>query len=257
MANKNKYKLVSDFLIEHAQGISSKELADLVNQKYGTQFTTAEMQAFKKARKITSGARGGYSNTFPREVAEYIKKNYKGVGYKQQVVALKEKFGRDYTSQQIKSFYKNHNLDSGLTGHFQRGIEPHNKGKKVGSHPNSIATQFKKGGKPHNTLPVGSEVVRTDGYHQTKIAEPDIWKLTHLLVWENTYGEIPEGMLVEFKDGNRDNTTLENLFMVSKAEHIEMNRKHNALRSQVPELTEIGATVAKIRVKARKRNSRK
>ena len=39
MANKNKYKKEEAFIIAHAAGISSKELADLVNKEYGTAYT--------------------------------------------------------------------------------------------------------------------------------------------------------------------------------------------------------------------------
>lgn len=253
MANKNKYKQVETFLIANAVGRTSQELAELVNREYGTSFTKEEMQQFKKARKIKSGARVKYSDTFPEEVAEYIKANYVGIGHKQQAENIKKKFGKEYTPQQIKSFYANNGLNSGLTGHFIPGQPSHNKGKKCKTVGNMAKTQFKKGNRPHNALPVGTEIVRTDGYHQTKIAEPDVWKLTHLLVWEENYGEIPEGMLIEFKDCNRDNVSLSNLFMVSRAEHAEMNRNNCALRSQIPELTEVGSVVARVRVKAREK----
>ena len=251
MGNKNKYRKVEGFLVKHAAGISSRELAELVNREYGTRFTTADMQQFKKARKIKSGVRGGYSDLFPKEIAEYIKANYEGIGHKQQAENLRQKFGKEYTPGQIKSFYANHNLNSGLTGRFEPGQESWNKGKQMGSHPNSVATQFKKGSKPHNTLKVGDEVIRMDGYHKTKIAEPNTWRLTHLLVWEQAYGEIPEGMYVEFKDGNRDNIAPDNLFLLSKPEHLEMNR--SALRSVIPEYTEAGAAIAKLRCAARER----
>lgn len=259
MANKNKYKKVEGFLIENAIGRTSQELADLVNGKYGTEYTKEEMQAFKKARKIKSGAKVKYSETFPEEIAEYIKKNYIGIGHKRQTEILKEKFGREYTSQQIKAFYKNHKLNSGLTGYFLPGHEPLNKGKPGKTTGNMAKTQFKKGNRPHNTVEVGTEVIRSDGYHATKIAEPNKWRLTHNLLWEEVYGDMPEGMMIDFKDGNRDNITISNLIMVSKAEHLEMNRNGCALRSQIPELTEIGATVAKIRVKAarKKQNGKK
>lgn len=254
MGNKNKYKQVEEFLIQHAVGISSAELAELVNRDYGTQFSAKEMQQFKKARKITSGVRGGYSETFPKEIADFIKSNYVGIGHRQQADIIRDLFGKEYTPQQIKSFYKNHNLNSGLTGRFQKGQVPVNKGKKVGSHPNSVSTQFKKGDRPHNTLEVGDEVTRTDRYHQTKIAEPNIWRLTHLLVWEKTYGEIPEGMYVEFKDGDRDNLNSENLFLLTKKEHLEMNRR--GLRSSIPEYTEAGAMVVRVRCRARERKKK-
>lgn len=251
MANKNKYKKEEAFIIAHAAGISSKELADLVNKEYGTAYTPEEMQNFKKARKIKSGHRGTYNRLFPREIEEYIKNNYKGVGRKQQAENIRRIFGAEYTPMQIKCFYRKHGLNCGITGHFEPGHVPANKGKKGKTTGRMAETQFKPGNKPHNTEPVGTVVTRSDGYKQKKIAEPNVWRLLHLLVWEEYYGPVPEGMYVEFKDTNRGNTDINNLFLATPQEHVEMNRHNSAGRSHIPELTQVGHTVAKLRIAAR------
>lgn len=257
MSNKNKYKLVEQFLIKNVVGRSSAELAELVNKEYGTAFTSKEMQQFKKARKITAGKYTRYSDTFPREVAEYIKANHKGVGHKQQAENLRCIFGREYTVAQIKGFYRNNRLNSGLTGRFEPGHIPANKGKHVETKGRMAETQFKKGNKPHNLEPVGTTVVRTDGYLRTKIAEPNVWKLTHLIEWEKHYGPKPEDMLLEFRDGDRHNCSIDNLRLVTKQEHVEMNRNNSALRSRVPELSDAGYKVAQIRIAAREHRKTK
>lgn len=150
--------------------------------------------------------------------------------------------------QQIRSFYRNRHLDSELKGNlFVRGQESHNKGKKMPPHvyEKAKATMFKKGNRPHNAVPIGTEVIRDDGYHQTKVGEPNKWILTHILIWQQAYGDVPEGCLVSFKDGNRDHIELSNLFMETRAEHADMNRL--GLRSSIPEYTEAGLNVAKLR----------
>ena len=251
MGNKNKYKKEEAFIIAHAEGVSSRELADLVNAEYGTSYTPEEMQQFKHNRKIKSGYRGNFDPVFPKEVEKYIKSHYIGVSRKEQVENIRREFGIEYTPNQIKRFNATHGLNSGLTGRFELGHISHNKGKHTPTVGRMAETQFKKGNRPHNAEPVGTIVTRDDGYKQKKVAEPNKWRLLHLLVWEERYGKIPEGMNVEFKDRNRGNTDINNLFLVTRQEHIEMNRNNSALRSNMPEYTEVGHTVAKVRIAAR------
>ena len=48
----------------------------------------------------------------------------------------------------------------------------------------------------------GTEVMTTDGYLKIKIAEPNVWRFKHIIEWEKYHGEVPEGMLISFKDGD-------------------------------------------------------
>jgi hypothetical protein len=41
----------------------------------------------------------------------------------------------------------------------------------------------------------------------------------HRYVWEKAYGEIPSGMVIHHKDGDRGNYSLDNLEMISKSDH--------------------------------------
>lgn len=193
-----------------------------------------------------------YTDLFPKEICEYIKAHYKGTGYQEMADILKQEFGREYTKGQIRSFYRNRHLDSGLKGNLEKG-RGWNRGKKMSPehYEKSKGTMFKKGNRPHNAVPVGTEVIRDDGYHQTKIAEPNKWILTHILIWQQAYGEVPKGHHISFKDGNRDHIELSNLFLETKQEHLEMNRR--GLRSTIPEITETGHNIAKLNVAISKR----
>ena len=76
------------------------------------------------------------------------------------------------------------------------------------------------------------------------------WKLKHRLNWEKVHGEIPKGRKIIFLDGNRLNCDVNNLAMVTHAEHVEMQRRN--LRSEHPEMTETGVLIAKINVQVEK-----
>lgn len=121
---------------------------------------------------------------------------------------------------------------------FKKGHVPTNKGLK-GYHPNSNKqaierqkkTQFTKGHIPHNHKPVGSERISRDGYLEVKVAEPRRWELKHRIVWRQHYGNIPHGYNIQFKDGNRMNVTIENLYMISRSEQLNTQ---NSLRAKYP-----------------------
>lgn len=112
---------------------------------------------------------------WPESINQFIKENYLGTGHQAMADKINKRFGTQYTKAQIKNFYSRHKLNSGLTGHFKKGHVPANKGKKLSpeNYKKVEKTMFKKGDKPHNILPVGSVIMRSDGYLAKKIAEPN------------------------------------------------------------------------------------
>ena len=156
---------------------------------------------------------------------------------------------------QVKGYYGNHKLNSGTTGHFEKGHISHNKGKKGLRYAGSEKGWFQNGHEPHNTDPVGTVCKKADGYFWVKLddkpgAKIKNWKQLPIHVWEKVNGPVPEGHFVIFKDGNVENVTLENLMLVSRAENAVMNRW--GLRYNAPELTEAGVTIARIKLASAK-----
>lgn len=88
------------------------------------------------------------------------------------------------------------------------------------------ATRFKKGSTPHNHRPVGSERIDKDGYIMVKVSEPRKWKLKHRVIWEGSNGPIPKGANIQFKDGNRKNIHLENLYLITREDQMNQNTIH-------------------------------
>ena len=152
------------------------------------------------------------------------------------------KFEYQIDTKKLRETLKNHKISTGLTGRFEKGITPHNKGKKFPGTSNK--TTFRKGATPHNKMKVGEDAITTDGYVKTKIAEPDVWEYKHKLIWTEAHGPIPEKHSIIFADGNKLNLSIDNLLLVSKAELLMLNRKK--LISENSELTKTGLNVVKV-----------
>ena len=179
---------------------------------------------------------------------DFIREVTPGRHYHEIVEMFNKKFERQIDAKKLKCTLRNHNISTGLTGRFEKGITPYNKGKKYPGTGNK--TTFRKGATPHNKMKVGEDTITTDGYVKTKIAEPDVWEYKHKLMWKEKNGPIPEGHSVIFADGNRMNLDIDNLLLVSKAELLMLNRKK--LISENSELTKTGLNVVKVMNKIHK-----
>jgi len=193
---------------------------------------------------------------YTSEQIEFIKQNVAGRGNAELTELFNKHFNLELGVNQIKGFKKNHKLSSGLTGHFPKGNVPFNKGRKGISYEGMKATQFKKGHKPWNYKPVGSERVNGDDYVDIKIADPNKWKGKHILIWEAANGPVPKGYAIIFGDGNKRNFNLDNLLLVSRKQLVRLNQKN--LISDDAELTKTGIIIADIfnRIGERKRSKK-
>jgi hypothetical protein len=227
--------------------MTTKALVALVNENFSTDFTVGKMQSYKKNHKLKSGIGQGIpadtpTKLYPVEVREFIRNNYIGVGHQGMADLLNQKFGTNYTKGQMKAIYSRFKLNSGRTGRFPKGIVPANKGIK-GTHV-SPETEFKKGHKPRNQMPVGTEILRVDGYVYVKIAEPNKWRQKHVLIWEAANGPKPKDNRILFGDGDRLNFDLDNLILVTPAQMVRLNQRH--LIQNDADLTRTGLQVVDI-----------
>lgn len=136
---------------------------------------------------------------------------------------------------------------------FKKGHVPANKGlRRPGwSAGRMHETQFKKGQKSQNWLPIGTEVVKSDGYLYRKLTDtgypPRDWRQVHRLLWEEHYGPIPDGYHVRFIDGDRRNVTIGNLCLVSRADLAAINRMWNRYPYELAHAIQLrGALIRKI-----------
>lgn len=249
-------KEVHQFIAQNVEGRTTKELVELVNARFGPIFTEGKMKSYKANHKLKSGTPCGLpagrpTELYPEEIRKFIEQNHAGVGPKDMAELLNKTFGTNYTQAQMKSYYGNHDINSGLTGHFRKGHTPPNKGQKGYHSPGSEKGWFQKGHDPVNHKPVGSERVDVDGYTLIKTAEPNIWTPKHKVIWEAANGKVPEGHVLTFLDGDKGNITLDNLALITMAESLEITR--SGLRSSNPEFTKTGILIAKVKITRSKR----
>ncbi len=109
-------------------------------------------------------------------------------------------------------------------GRFVKGSQSWNKGMK-GLH-SSPKTEFKKGqfvGKENPSWKGGVQKVKNDCTHLWIGANQRARRPRK--VYEEHFGEIPEGFVIYHRDGNKNNDLIENLIAISRVELIILNRK--------------------------------
>lgn len=263
---------VHKYVRENSPILKDRDLAKECNKIFGTSFSASSMKAFRNNHKYYNDRKKyrkeiywKYQTRYPEGMYEFIRDNSKGVSSAKMAEMCNEKFKMNWTESGMKQFRKKHGIQSGLTGQYNKGGKSWNKGKKQTEFisPEGIerskATRFKKGQKATNELPVGAIVKNKDGYvlrkKQLTGKQNERWEFLHRAVWEEHNGPIPKGMVITFKDGNKENCDISNLMMITQAENGMMTRR--GLRTSNPELTEAGLNVARLknRIKEIKRVS--
>lgn len=263
---------IEPFVREHSKVLRDADLAELVNENFGTHFTKDSMKAYRGNHKIRNDLGHGLTSEeyearhYPQGMLAYIRDNSWNVSSKDMAERVNEKFGTSFTPTGMKQFRQRHGIKSGLTGWFRKGHPPGNKGKRMEefASPEAIArsakTRFKPGHRPKNELPVGTVRKTKDGYLIRKISmtgtQWERWEFIHRRVWEDHNGPIPDGMYITFKDGNKENCSIENLMLITKAENQAMMRK--GLRCEDPDITEAGLAMVRLEnaVKDREKKER-
>ena len=219
---------VLEFIKEQVIGRTGRtnlELANLVNERFGTEFTASKMASYKCYHKICQPSK------YPEGMENYIRRIAAGKTAVELAEAVSRQFGIEFSVSQCKAYKKNHGIVTGVDCRFQKGHVP------------------------ANHMEVGEYTHTTDGYLMQKVKEDGTqrkrFELMHRKVWEEHYGEIPEGKKVSFLDGNKDNCDIANLVLIDNRENLELNRSH--LRFAEAELTQVGVSIAKVRVAARRK----
>jgi len=159
---------------------------------------------------------------FTPEFAQFIRENYIGRSNQELADEYNVIYRTYYTREQVNNYKSRSKLNSGITG------------------------RFKKGHIPKNHLPVGSEIVTYDGYTRCKVAEPNLWRAKHHILYEKYHGiKIPNDKIVIFLDENRSNFDCDNLALITRDENRILNYNH--LRFNDKDLTKTGLSIAKLK----------
>lgn len=136
-------------------------------------------------------------------------------------------------------------------GVFQKGIIPHNKGKKMSSdvYKKVSKTFYKKGNEPHNTKYDGCLSYRKESdtlnYWYIRLSKSK-WVLLQRYVYEQYYNvKLKSNQIVRFKDGNTSNLSIENLELISRTKNLLLNNPKTSYMT--PELMEVIETLNKLK----------
>ncbi|AMG51484.1 HNH endonuclease [Enterococcus gallinarum] len=251
-----------DYLRVIAPGRLNDEVTAMFNKKFDMALTENKMKSLRSNYKIRSGVthserirRANQSRRlFSAEQESFVRNNAEGKSNKELVELINHTFDLQLTIAQIKGWKANHKVSSGLTGYFEKGHVPINKGTRGMFNVGGNKTSFKKGQPARNHKTVGTERIDRDGYVIVKVQENgpwhERWRLKHKVEWEKVHGKIPPGYVLIFLDGNKQNITMENLKLVTQAQNLQLNRKQ--WRFEIPEATIAGVNLTQIQAKVTK-----
>lgn len=161
------------------------------------------------------------------ERIEFIREKYQQMPIKAVAELFNEEFGIKVSVKALYSAVKRYGIKCGRSGQFAKGDKAWNKGLKgYQAGGRSVETQFKKGVAKNPPKPIGAtRICKKDGYIIEKVAQPNVWRMQHRIIWEKHHGPIPANHVVSFKDNNKLNTDISNLMLI--------NRKHQAVMTRM------------------------
>ncbi len=120
---------------------------------------------------------------------------------------------------------------------------------RLGVKKNNAARRHVGSGVPNK--PVGTLFKDCFGYWRIKVASGTKgWEFAHKKLWVDTHGPVPEGMHVAFVDGNKDNVTIENLYLITPHDKMLNARTGNL----PPELQESWQALQALKREIRKKH---
>lgn len=164
---------------------------------------------------------------------EFLRRGYVAMMIPALTQAFNARFRCNLTEGQILAATKNHGIKSGRDCRFIKGHQPWNSATKGQGLTGANIHSFKKGNVPANRNPLWTERIDSkDGFILIKIPErnphtghPTRYKHKHVWMWEQKHGPRPDGMIVAFRDGDRQNCDTNNLMLISRAELLRLNQR--------------------------------
>lgn len=144
---------------------------------------------------------------------QFLRDNYVSTSRKDITVMFNAQFGASVSEASIAHILSRQGIKSGRDSKFAPGHNVWNKGKQGVTLGN--AGSFKQG---HNYNTRAADIGTThvkDGTIRVKIAQPSKWVRLHVKLWEAENGPLPASHSILFKDRDKLNCVLENLFLVT------------------------------------------
>ncbi len=199
---------MNDFLRKNVKGITSAELMERINKKFGTEFTKTQIKNWKSNHNCPSGVEG--LGRFKAGQAAWNK------GLKM----------TDEVKEKIKA----------TKTMFEKGHIPHQ------TLPLGTERKDKNG---YIEVKVKFSEYLTAGTRGKCSTFDTVWIKKHRKIWIDHYGDnIPTKSKIIFLDKNKYNFDINNLACVTNREHATMCKKHRYTENA--KLTKIGKTLTEL-----------
>lgn len=193
-----------------------------------------------------------------KEVAKRLNRTIAGVYGMADKIGLAK--APEYLQRECR-LQKGHKI--GRATQFPKGHEPANKGLRRPGYSVGRGrmqdTQFKKGCRSgaaaENWRPIGTILPDPEGYLRIKVREAEygkeafgfgntkVWPLLSRVIWQRHKGPIPAKHIVKFKDGDRSNCVIENLYLLSMADNMRANSIWKVLPRELVDVIQLNARV--------------
>lgn len=117
---------------------------------------------------------------------------------------------------------------------------------KYGKRARASESQFKKGQPSVRRKPIGYERHTKEGYVRVKVADPNVFEAKHRYIWRQHYGEIPEGHVIIFVNGDKNDYRIENLACVSRSDNCYINKLGIANKEHMDDIGNVKIAMAKL-----------
>ena len=224
------------WLREQYKSMPLSELKEKFNRRFGLTKSLTGIKSVLSSHNIKANRAKGFFNgrrmLFTPEQINFIKDAYPRMSQKDMTTAINQRFDLRVTVRQVITFVKNHGITCGRTGCYAPGNKPWNDGTKGQGICKPNSGTFRPGNVPGNIRPLGAErICSKDGYVLIKVPEKNPFtghatrfKAKHVVEWEAIKGPVPEGKILRFLDNDQRNTHPDNLVLIDRAEHLQLNR---------------------------------
>lgn len=175
---------------------SAKEIADILNARFGTGITPNAI--YNRAVKKQQRSYRTY-HYYTEEQEEWLRQNVSKYDSKDLAHEFNKTFQADVDSVSVRNHCQVKGIRIGRSAH--------------------------KGYRYYRNAPIGTEFINHRGEVFVKVSDEKRahgycglnWKLKSHLVWEQHHGKVPEGHGIVYLDGNRANCDISNLECVSNS----------------------------------------
>ena len=221
-----------EFLRSIAEGLTSKEITELFNQRFDEHETKRCITDVMRYRGIRKKDRIIFDVT--SDMIDWLSENVPGKTFWNIRPVFNEKFNCAYTNSQLKGICN------------KRGIKSHTVGiqEKTRKLPINTERNFKKKCVGDTVyVKIADECFSANGCLALHGAT---WKEKQLIIWEQVHRIISDDCAIIFLDGNRFNFELDNLTIVTKLERRLLYI--NDLIADDKEITKAGIAIIKSKI---------